>query len=196
MKKITLFRKKSTEEKEADYDTGIKSPGLLGFFDYYRDLEDGYKKRRHKPFRGLFKDIEIQAEEYVLLSLILGSIANIVSLTLDLCFFRINLYDFPTLQFLFTSVILGAISGAIFSGIFIDIIKKRLRLTQLFLIVASVNIVLNINLINPNWPIINFILIYLTAFVVSVLFLIQTTLYLEYTSILGRGRILSFISFT
>ncbi len=193
MKKITLFRKKSTEEKEDDYDTGIKSPGLLGFFDYYRDLEDIYKERRHKPFRGFFKDIEIQTEEYVLLSLIFGSIANVVSLTIDLCFYRIDLYDFPTLQFLFISVVIGALCGAIFSGIIIDISKKRLKLTQIFLIIASVNIILNINLINPNWPVVNFILIFISSFIVSVLFLIQTTLFLEYSSLLGRGRILAFI---
>lgn len=193
MKKINVFRKRSIEEKEGKNDTGIKSPGLLGFFDHYRDLEDGYKQRRHKPFRGLFKDIEIQGEEYVLLSLIFGSIANIVSLTIDLCFFRVNLYDFPTLEFLFISVVMGSISGAIFSGIFIDIIKKRLKLIQVLLVMASVNMVLNINFINPSWPIVNFILIYLTTFVVSVLFLIQTTLFLEYSSILGRGRILSFM---
>ena len=193
MKKITLFRKTSTDKKEDDYDTGIKSPGLLSFFDYYRDLEDVYKERRHKPFRGLFKDIEIQGEEYVLLSLIFSSIANIVSLTADLCFFRLNLYDFSTLYFLFLSVLFGAMSGAIFSGIFIDIIKKRLKLIQGLLVIVSINLILEINLINPNWPILNFILIFISSFTISVLFIIQSTLFLEYSSVLGRGRILSFI---
>lgn len=193
MKKITLHRKKRPEEIESDYDTGIKSPGLQSFFDYYRNLEDVYKERRHKAFRGLFKDIEIQGEEYVLLSLIFGSIANIVSLTLDLCFYRINLSNFSTLQFLFISVLLGAIGGAIFSGIFIDIIKKRLKLVQVLLVIMAINMILEINLIDPDWPIVNFILIFIATFVISVLFTIQTTLFLEYSSVLGRGRILSFI---
>ena len=72
-------------------------------------------------------------------------------------------------------------------------IKKRLKLLQILLGIASVILVLEINLINQNAMVLNFILICVTSFIVAALFIIQTTLFLEYSSILGRGRVLSFI---
>jgi len=193
MKKIRLFPKSKVNIEDGTTELGIKSLGLQGFFEHFRDLEEIYAKRRHEAFRGLFKDIEIQREEYILVALLFSSIALIISVTLDFVVIRIDLNDASTFIFLASSVIIGSLVGSLFSGIFADVVKKRLKLIQVLLIVAIINIFLEIIFITPNGVLLNFFFISTTSFIVTTLFLLQTTLFLEYSTVLGRGRLLTFI---
>ena len=193
MRKIRLFNKEKANREEGETNLGIKSLGLQGFFEHFRELEDIYAQRRHEKFRGLLKDMEIQAEEYIMVSLIFSSIALIISLTLDFAVVRIDLTDTSTFIFLVSGVIIGSLIGAIFSGIVTDIVRKRLKLIQVLLIIAIIDVILEIIFITPNGILLNFFFICTTSFIVTTLFLLQTTLFLEYSTVLGRGRILTFI---
>lgn len=155
-----------------------------------RDLEKVYTEERLKAIRGLFQDIEISRPKFLLLVFVLNSLACITAMSLDLGIFRLQTESELTFNYL--GFILGVIGGTIYSAIRLDRSGKRLFIVQFLLIIGAFNIIIQINLLGFI-GIFNFFSFFVTGFVIIALFLAIMTLFLEYTSILERGRVLSYL---
>ena len=84
-------------KKNGEITSEIKSPSLQGILDYEKTIEERYVKHRMKHLQGMFKDIEIPRDKYVLLVLILNSLGCILSLMSDFAIFinlsAVKIYD-------------------------------------------------------------------------------------------------------
>jgi hypothetical protein len=168
---------------------------LQGYLEKTEELEKIYSKERKTGLHGFFKDIEIRRVEFFLLVLIFNCLGCIVSLTLDLTLFRLDAMIFSSFTAHSVGLAIGVLLGVIFAAIKIDRESRRFRLIQLCLFIATLNSILQINFLGPSeaGTVFTIISYGVTGFIVVVLFFMLMTLFLEYSSILERGRVLSFI---
>jgi len=180
-------------DSKKSQDFVLKSLGLQGFFDSEEVLEKSYTEKRKTRFHGLFKDIEIRRNNYILLGLCFLSIINIVTLSVVI---NISQFQSGFLSILASNdvgLFLGIGGGLIFSAIIIDVVKKRLVLVQLVLVINTVCLIIQVSLLDFRLNLLNAIFFFINGFTIVFLFLIFLTLFLEYTSLLERGRVLFFL---
>ncbi|TFF93393.1 MAG: hypothetical protein EU544_05950 [Promethearchaeota archaeon] len=168
---------------------------LQDYFSSEEDLEEIYTKKRKKHYHGFIQDIEIQRNEFLLLMLIYLSIASIATLTLDLGSYYLGNNLISGLNAQNLGLIVGFCAGLVFSGFLSDCIHKRLSLLQYLLIVEIGNLIIQINMLAVEISIMlyNFFSFFLTGFTFVVMSLMFTVLFLEYSSILERGRVYSYL---
>ena len=184
--------KKDTKENLIQ-DDGIAPAALQDFFDATKDLEKIYSEKRAPHIHGLFKDIEITRKEFILLTLVLGSLGCIIGLLFDLTIFRLDSTLLADELDHNVGFMYGLVAGIIFAGYKIDVISKRLKLIQYSFVMITINLVLQINFLGIIGGFFVFITFLIDGFFISVIFLTLVTLFLEYSSILERGRVLAFL---
>jgi len=165
---------------------------LQDYIEKTEELEKIYTEQRKTGLHGFFKDIEIRRVEFILLVLIFNCLGCIVSLTMDLTIFRLNAMLLSSFTSHTIGLIVGVLAGVIFAAYKIDREKKRFRLIQLCLFIATLNSILQISFLGPDEVGMIFTIISygITGFIVVVMFFMLMTLFLEYSSILERGRVL------
>lgn len=146
-------------------------------------------KSAHRGYRKIFKDIEISKQNILLLTAITFGITCLVSVSI---YFTVDAFERD--QFLGgTGVVLGIIAGIILGGFFVDRIERKfpiltalLGLSPLFCIwgfyaksspdIYYANILLSVNLAIGIF-----------------LMIMLLTMYIQYTTMLERGRIIAII---
>ncbi len=183
------------KEPPSDLNLTNFSPELQGFVDSFSDsdLEKIYEKRRKKGIQGIIKDIEIRKSEFFLLLLILTSFASILFLILFTSVVLLATELELTLNYLSATLLGGLLFGAIFSGLMLDKIKKRLKLVRNAIFVTTLSLFIQISLLLSPVGLFNIIFYIINSFFVTVLFFIFLIFFLEYTSVMERGRVLSYL---
>ncbi len=181
------------EESANEQNLANLSLELQGFVDSVSDLEKIYQKRRIKGIQGIIKDIEIRKWEFFLLLLILGSFSSIFLLTLFISAVLLSTEVNLTVNYISLTLIGGILLGLIFSGLMLDKIKKRLRLVRNAILFITASLITQISFLMSPVGLYNLIFYFINGFFVTVLFSIFMIFFLEYTSVLERGRVLSYL---
>ncbi len=164
-----------------------------------QEVSEYLKKTAEKRYRDIFKDIEIKRPEFLLLTLIGQSLSAIIILNV-VGFVQIFQTDFnQTLGVL--GIGIGFILGLVLSSWLLRKIEKRYPFLAIALLFSA--------LIHFTYPLLNSIgyltglqvaIMGMNGFIFGISALIYTTLFLEFTSITERGRVISinfiFIFFT
>ncbi len=155
-----------------------------------QEVSEYLKKTAEKRYRDIFKDIEIKRREFLLLTLIGQSLSAIIILNV-VGFVRIFQTGFSQTIGV-VGIGLGFIVGLVLSSWLLRKIEKRYPFLAMALIFSA--------LIHFTYPLLNLV-DYLTALQVAVMgingfifgisALIFTTIFLEFTSITERGRVIS-----
>ncbi len=189
--------KKSTPARKSLDDFGqnvVDSLSKMG-----QEVSVYLKKTAEKRYRDIFKDIEIKRREFLLLTLIGQSLSAIIILNV-VGFVQIFQTDFnQTLGVL--GIGIGFILGLVLSSWLLRKIEKRYPFLAIALLFSA--------LIHFTYPLLNSIgyltglqvaIMGMNGFIFGISALIYTTLFLEFTSITERGRVISinfiFIFFT
>ncbi|MHA1341376.1 MAG: MFS transporter [Promethearchaeota archaeon] len=157
------------------------------------DILEHFQKKTEKTQKGLFKDIEISKEKFVLLYLLFISLGSIFALHV-----KLSLSFLSDIQiFGLSAVVFGALLGLFIASILADIYKNRYSPLMVVLSFSGISVILerfifqNISLA-PIISVIGFINSAIFGFVAVYMFV----LFIEFTNMLERGRVFAFLLFT
>ncbi len=153
-------------------------------------IDHTLKDIRYKAYRGLFKDIEISRKEYIFLNLLFIAILSITIIELAI---QLELGGLTDLGQNIAGLIPGAVIGVIISAALIDKLKKRVGVIKYLLVIAAITIFIQVTFLRGVVGPLNIVCFIINSFIVMVVMFITQTLFLEYSSILERGRIICFI---
>jgi hypothetical protein len=194
----------SPESKAATFlgDLSRKSDREVSITEYFR-------RQTRKTYRGMFKDIEISKGQFFTLYLLLISFASILALDIFLSIENLNLTfrigsgpptpdqlasgSIPSYSF----IIFGVLSGFIIGGSFVDKIRGRkyqkLYILLIISIVISLTHVLRVYIFKISGDIIPGFFHFGNSFIAGILFMFFITFYIDFTTILERGRVYSML---
>ncbi len=148
-------------------------------------------KVKLKSYHGMFKDIEIERKDYVFLDFVFDSILYSIALIIALVF-DLDLYaggEGGAIFFLLAGVLLGGILSAFLT----NRIKRRVKAIKYLLITSSIIFFVQITFLRGFPGIINNICFLIGGVIIELLFFLFLILFLESTSILERGRVMSYV---
>ena len=161
-----------------------------------------FKRQRMKTYKGLFKDIEITKGQFLTLYLILLSFASVLAINIVL---SLELTAFGPGQvggllispeggnFSGLFILIGIILGFILGGYMLDKIRGRRYPRLLRLLIVSILItILHVGPLRRLGDIPGF-LFFGNSFVAGLLFMFFLTSFIDYTTILERGRVFSYL---
>ena len=153
-----------------------------------------------RPYHGLFKDLELSRSQFLTLYLIFMSFASVlmidVFLSLD--------FDSQTTRSELDSgqiplppsffIILGLIIGVIVGGFLLDRIRgRRYPVLDKFLIVSILMTSSHIGFFRRTGDIVPKILFLGNSFIAGVLFMFFLTFFIDFTTILEKGRVFAYL---
>lgn len=162
---------------------------------YYEEKVGEYiKKQTEKTYRGLFKDIEITKKQFLTLYLISVCFAStlmidiFLSIDLGSRFYR----DIPLQAGFF--IILGVAIGFLIGGFLLDKIRGQ-RYPYLFkILILSVGItIFHIGFFRRVGDVVPSVLFLTNSIIAGLLFIFLSTFFIDFTTILERGRVFSFL---
>ncbi len=173
---------------DSDYSEKLKKNKKEFFERTYRDF---FAKHAEKTYNGLFKGIEITKSQFFTLFLISLCISMILIIDIFLSFeISENRFNLTFNIFIIIGVLLGLISG----GFLIDRSKgKRYQLLFLLIIVSAIITISHLGFFYQTGVIIPSILFVGNSFIAGLLFILFLTFYVDWTTILDRGRVFSFL---
>lgn len=153
-----------------------------------------------RPYRGLFKDLEITKGQFNTLYLLFASFTSIllINIFLSIDFSQgINDREIPLEVIPLTPaffIIIGVVSGLITGGILLDRIRGK-RYPALFkLLFLSILISFtHILLFRRFGDIVPKILFSINSFIAGLIFMFFLTFFIDFTTVLERGRVLSYL---
>lgn len=156
-----------------------------------QDVSDYLKKTAEKRYRDIFKDIEIKKREFFLLALIGQSLS--AAIILNIVGF-VNTFPIGVNQTLgVLGIGLGFIIGLILSYWLLRKLERRYKFLAIALVFSA--------LIHFTYPLLGSIeyltgiqvgIMGINGFIFGITALLYTTLFIEFTSITERGRVISF----
>ncbi|MHA1489266.1 MAG: hypothetical protein ACTSRI_06390 [Promethearchaeota archaeon] len=173
---------------DSDYSEKLKKKKKEIFERTYRDF---FAKHAEKTYNGLFKGIEITKSQFFTLYLISLCISLILIIDIFLSFeIRDNSFNLTFNIFIIIGVLLGLISG----GFLNDRIKgKRYQLLFLLIIVSGLITISHLGFFYQTGVIIPSILFMGDSFIAGLLFILFLAFYIDFTTVLDRGRVFSFL---
>ncbi|MHA1294314.1 MAG: hypothetical protein ACTSQJ_16825 [Promethearchaeota archaeon] len=166
------------------------------------NISELFKKRTRKTYHDLFKDLEITKGQFITLFLILICFASVLTIDIVLSFEPFNtkanlegnlggLNTFLTPGFF---IVLGIIMGFIIGGFIVDKIQGRRFPVLLKLLFISLLITIGHTLFFRRFGrIVPSILFFGNSFIAGILFMFFITFFLDFTTILERGRVFSYL---
>lgn len=150
-------------------------------------------KRMQKRFRELWKDIEIDRNEFTILLLIALSIGSIVVTTAN---YYVNYFSPQLLVAMVDLSVLGIgfLVGLVCAIFLVDLVTHRFRLIIFFQVLSTVTLGLyRLFWTSPSMEIVPQVLIGLDGFLIAGLGVFFITLVVEYTKVLERGRVTAIV---
>lgn len=186
--------KSQGREDRQELDLRLKTDGKKSpFIDYVR-------KQTQKTYTGIFKDIEITKGQFITLLLLLLSFASVLMIDIFLSIeIGINTNGSDQVKILaglnpgiFISI--GIVIGFNVGGLILDKVKGK-RYPMLFsLLIFSIILTSNhILFFRRTGEVVPSMLFLLNSFISGMIFILFLTYFIDYTTILERGRIFSFL---
>ena len=190
-----MSKKRKNDDFEEDYYDNPYLSDSLSKSKSYRlkgltSIDHSIRDIRYKAYRGLFKDIEISKMEYLLLFFLFNAVLTIFLMAIAL---HIQLGTLGDIEQHLMGLIPGALIGLVVSAIIIDKLDKRVSLIKYLLLASTIVSIFQITFLQEIIGIWNYLCFIFNGFIGILLLFILLTLFLEYTSMMERGRILSFI---
>ncbi len=192
---------KTSESRTASFlgDLSKKSAPEITITEYLR-------RQTKKTYRGLFKDIEITRGQFFTIYLLLISFASVLAIDIFLSIENLQLAvriggadsvpggvigaTIPSYAF----IILGVLAGFIVGGFYVDRIRgKRYQKLYVLMIISLIIMLSHIIFFRRTGDIVPGFLHLGNSFIAGVLFMFFITFYIDFTTILERGRVYSML---
>jgi hypothetical protein len=195
-------------EKDTSEDSESRTASFLGDLSKKSErdisISEYFRRQTKKTYRGLFKDIEISRGQFFTIYLLLISFASVLAIDIFLSIENLQLSlrldlgpgqlagggTIPSYSF----IIIGVLSGFIVGGFYVDKLRGRRYQTLYILMVISIVITsLHILFFRRTGTIVPGFLHLGNSFIAGLLFMFFITFYIDFTTILERGRVYSML---
>lgn len=155
-------------------------------------IDQPKKKLKIRSYRGFFVDIEISKKQYTFLDILLNTVLNIFIISIALIIEQGFTVDLAVVSG-GDNLISGMGLGILFVAIFSDKIKKRVNFVKYLVIISTIILFLQVTFLRGSSNFLHDLCFFVNGFISVVLFILFLILYLEYSSVLERGRVFSFL---
>jgi len=156
------------------------------------NIKQYFLKSTKKTYSNFFKDLEISRSHFITLELIYLVFIVIIQIIL---FYIFNINVLLTLNYLIIILVLSILLGLLFGGILIDRMrgkKNPVLLTIMF--ISLVIIIVYVFFFDVEINFFSALLLIINSFIAGIIFIFFLVAFIEFTTILERGRVLSYLS--
>ncbi len=156
------------------------------------NIKQFFLKSSKKTYSNFFKDLEISKNHFITLELIYLVFIVIIQTIL---FYIFNVNILLTLNYFIIFLVLSILFGLLFGGIFIDKIRgKKTPILLTIMLISLIIIIVQVFFFQVEINLFSTILLSINYFISGVIFIFFLVAFIEFTTILERGRVLSYLS--